>query len=230
MLWGYINKLINKNDMLVHFDRPNLKELREEIRAALARVERVNGVRLTLGNIRFSPTSFTVKITGSIDETGRVELRKRETSMPLAVGIDRIPYKEGEDNFYISPHTKETYKLVDVQEDVEGKFIYFLEAEDQILKVPSLDFQQWAIINREVPVSFSDFICWATSDNTPLMARIELQAVDRMTHKLFTDEDTDGVDTFVDAVNTFGVDKDPLSVYHRILRGDFIGATKLVKQ
>lgn len=48
------------------FDKSNLKQVRDDMSAALEAVAKKHGIQLSLGGITFSPESFSVKLTAVI--------------------------------------------------------------------------------------------------------------------------------------------------------------------
>lgn len=52
--------------MITKFDKTNLQALRKDITEAMAAVEKLHGIKLQLGNISYSDSTFTAKITSAI--------------------------------------------------------------------------------------------------------------------------------------------------------------------
>lgn len=60
------------------FDKPTLKALRIALDAALGPVAKQHGIQLRVGNISFTPTTFTAKLEGAaIQSDGIVASRER---------------------------------------------------------------------------------------------------------------------------------------------------------
>lgn len=215
--------------MVVEFDKPTLKELREKITMALNRVGVEYGIMLSIGNIRYDKTSFTTKLTGKTSVSSLGVSTATGLDMQSKLLSDGIAYRQVSLDVYISPDG-DTATLSAVDSIGEVNIYKLFNELGDTFSVTAPEFRNWVLADRSKPVTFEDFCIWVKEAEVGNVQ--EIQAEDRVTYKLSIDEDVEAVDTFIDAVNTRKKDflGTPLAtkVYQRIMRGDYIGATKLI--
>lgn len=72
--------------MTNEFNRDNLKSLRKDVQAALDEVAKKHGIKLDLGNIRFTDSQFTSKVIGTVINQKAVE----KATGPIKMGTEFI--------------------------------------------------------------------------------------------------------------------------------------------
>lgn len=99
------------------FDKQNLKTLREDITAALSQIEQKHGIKLSLGNIRFTATTLGAKLEAMIVDgsapavDGHVKWQKQFKQNAVFYGLS--PDDLGKEFTY----SNKKYKIVGAMSD-----------------------------------------------------------------------------------------------------------------
>ena len=76
--------------MITEFDKKNLGQLRSELQAVLNKYASEQGITLQLGNIRFTPESFSAKIEATVKGGKNFKTMKMDQDLLANAQIDKL--------------------------------------------------------------------------------------------------------------------------------------------
>ena len=104
--------------MITEFDKKNLGQLRSELQAVLDKYATSQGITLQLGNIRFTPESFSAKIEAKVQGGKSIKEQRIDAALQFQAQLDKLTL-EPTNGKQLVGYNSRAYKMPYIYKDLK---------------------------------------------------------------------------------------------------------------